>query len=133
MVAEQRTGVVFFDHSAGDVDTIELAWVHSIEKTPWREVYRIDGDELELTDVYLKSYGAGAPADIGGVTTLENGTIHISDIGTTIPELSWVHSHDTHHTLTINLKSSSEPVVFAGGIPQRSFLRAGVERHLRSH
>ncbi|QYH19523.1 DUF1850 domain-containing protein [Corynebacterium aquatimens] len=111
---------------AREVAEIELRWIHSIEKTPWAEVYRIDGTQFELTDVYLKSYGAGAPADIGGTTSIENGVIHISDLEREVPELTWVHSNDTQHTLTISYNTPRPETVIAHEFSDRRFLRAQV-------
>lgn len=128
VVSNQKTGEVYLDIAADDVSSLELSWIHSIEKTPWRERYVIRDDEFELTDVYLKSYGAGAPTDIGGNTSVENGVIHISELQTGYEEISWVHSHDTHHKLIVYPTGTAEPHVIAEDLPQRTFLRARVTK-----
>ena len=42
-----------------------LAWTHSIEKTEWREDWRVTPQGLELVQARVKSFGAGMepPAD----------------------------------------------------------------------
>jgi hypothetical protein len=36
-----------------------LVWVHTIEKTPWEEEWRIDGGGLVLVEARVKGSGAG--------------------------------------------------------------------------
>jgi hypothetical protein len=36
-----------------------LAWTHTIEKTEWRESWRIEGERLVLTEASVKGSGAG--------------------------------------------------------------------------
>lgn len=36
-----------------------LSWVHSVEKTPWEEDYRVTPAGLVLTDARIESTGAG--------------------------------------------------------------------------
>jgi len=36
-----------------------LSWVHSVEKTEWREEWRIDDGRLVLTQARIRSTGAG--------------------------------------------------------------------------
>ncbi|MDO5729160.1 MAG: DUF1850 domain-containing protein [Actinomycetaceae bacterium] len=80
---------------------ITLSWIHSIEHEPWTETYIVDGTELVLDEMTIKSYGAGVPANPGGTTTLEDGVIHIRHINKRFNELRWVHSHDTKHTVLV--------------------------------
>lgn len=123
-VEDSRGGKVFYSVPATQVEAVELEWIHSIEKAPWRERYVIDGDELVLSEVFLKSYGAGVPADLEGTTVNENGTVHTSGINRPIGQLHWVHSHATHHTLRVFLRGSPEPIVLDTEIPHHTFVTA---------
>jgi hypothetical protein len=42
-----------------------LSWTHSVEKTEWREMWRLDGGHLVLEEARVKGTGAGMepPAD----------------------------------------------------------------------
>lgn len=44
---------------------VVLSWTHSVEKTEWRESWRIDGDRLVPVEARIRSTGAGMepPAD----------------------------------------------------------------------
>lgn len=102
VVRNQRTGEVYFETPAAAGTEITLAWIHSIELTPWTETYEVRGNELVLTEVTLESYGAGAPSDIGGVTRIEDGVIHITELATPFEAVRWIHSHDTEHHVLLD-------------------------------
>ncbi|OFP38070.1 DUF1850 domain-containing protein [Corynebacterium sp. HMSC071B10] len=121
VVEDAESGAEFFHVDANEVDSISLAWVHSIEKTPWEERYRVEDEHLVLTDVYLKSFGAGAPTDLEGVTRNEGGMVHTSSINREVPRLQWVHSHATSHTLTITFLNGDPPLVLDDEIPHHTF------------
>lgn len=101
MVENQETGRVYYETDATDGLEITLRWIHSIEHEPWQETYVVEGDHLILTEVAIKSYGAGVDADPGGETTIENGVIYTRGINKRFDDLRWVHSHDTQHTLRV--------------------------------
>jgi hypothetical protein len=44
-----------------------LAWQHSVEKTSWEELYRIDGDHLTLAEARVQGLGAGMEPPPGAV------------------------------------------------------------------
>ncbi|AWJ82795.1 hypothetical protein TSH58p_04225 [Azospirillum sp. TSH58] len=42
-----------------------LSWTHSVEKTEWREDWRIEGGRLVLTEARVKGTGAGMEPPVG--------------------------------------------------------------------
>jgi hypothetical protein len=46
-------------------DAFTLVWTHSVEKTEWREDWRVEGDRLRLAEAAVRGSGAGMdpPAD----------------------------------------------------------------------
>ncbi|MBP1849051.1 DUF1850 domain-containing protein [Rhizobium halophytocola] len=44
-----------------------LSWLHSVEKTEWRESWRLAPDGLELTEARVKGSGAGMDPGEGAV------------------------------------------------------------------
>lgn len=103
--------------SANEQIEIELSWIHSIEKTPWREIYSASNSGIVLKEVFLKSYGAGTPADLNAPTKNENGYIHTFDIDQPIPQLNWSHSHDANYQLRIDQQ------LWDDEIPDRAFIQ----------
>ncbi len=116
-VFDQHTHRTYVSSTVEPGTVIELRWIHSIEHTPWRELYRVSEERtLVLTDVFVTSYGAGVPSDLG-TTTLEDGWIHMSGINRPIEHLRWVHSHLTHHELRIGTR-----VIATDDLPHHAFI-----------
>lgn len=70
-------------------NAITIGWRHSVELTPWKEVYRItDAGELSLESTLFQSYGAGTPDVEGEVEFLEDGFIQVTQLNRKIPYYS---------------------------------------------
>lgn len=51
-----------------------LAWTHSIEKIRWEEDYRVEGNQLRLTEARVRGHGAGMEPPAG--STFASGVWH---------------------------------------------------------
>lgn len=71
---------------------ITLAWQHSVQKTRWEERYRVDGDELVLTEASVAGTGAGMEPPASA--TLRDG-VWTWRPRTRFPELRLTHSSYT--------------------------------------
>ncbi len=49
------------------VNSFTLAWTHSVERTEWRETWRVDGAELVLGEARVRGSGAGMEPPDGAV------------------------------------------------------------------
>jgi hypothetical protein len=72
VVADADTGETVLALPVSEGTRVTLAYTHSVEKTPVRDVYAVDGSRLEMVRMEFESYGAGLPsrADV----TRENGS-----------------------------------------------------------
>lgn len=122
VVENQDDGTVYYSAPAEDGMSITLSWVHSIEHEPWTETYTVNGKSLLLDEITVKSYGAGVPANPGGVTTVEDGVIHVRGINKRFPELRWVHSHDTNYTVRIG-----DHVIGTDDIDHHAFVQLSIK------
>ncbi len=60
-------------------ETFVLTWTHSVERTEWREEWRVDGADLVLVEASVEGSGAGMqPAD---GAWLEDGRWHWRPLG----------------------------------------------------
>ena len=85
-------------------DTFTIKWIHSVEKTPWREVYQLTGEgELLLIETAFQSFGAGVPHQ-KGTMTVEDGEVVIRDINETFTVFQWIHSQNVGFELEMNGK-----------------------------
>ncbi|MDO5719547.1 MAG: DUF1850 domain-containing protein [Actinomycetaceae bacterium] len=101
VVKDQHNGTVYYSAPVKQGMTVTLSWIHSIEHQPWTETYIVDNNEFILKEISVKSYGAGVPANPGGVTTVEDGVIHVRGLNQRFNDLKWVHSHDTNYTVRV--------------------------------
>ncbi|MCO8044299.1 DUF1850 domain-containing protein [Acinetobacter bohemicus] len=73
-----------------DQKSFQLSWMHSVEKTQWKERYLQDENDLILAETQFISFGAGTP-DQGTITRQDDGSIHMH-IDRKMKELNWVIS-----------------------------------------
>jgi len=72
VVADAETGERLLATPVAEGSTVAVAYTHSVEQTPVRDVYTVRGDELEMTRMEFESYGWGLPA--GAEVETVNGT-----------------------------------------------------------
>lgn len=61
-------------------DAFSLIWTHSVEKTEWREEWRVDDGRLQLTGAAVAGSGAGMEPPAGAIH--EGGTWrYVPDVG----------------------------------------------------
>lgn len=103
IVKEQRSDMHFLNSDINSGDKIEVHWVHSVELTPWIEVYEVTGEmELKLKETRFQSFGAGVPDHDKGTVSIKNGFVVIKDIDEVIDSFKWIHSHEVNFELWIN-------------------------------
>jgi hypothetical protein len=72
------------------IQNFTLAWTHSIEKIRWEEDYRIEGQQLLLTEARILGTGAGMEPPEGSVLT--DGVYHYHPTLQTVPRLNLARS-----------------------------------------
>lgn len=64
VVEDVDTGERYATEPVETGSTVELRYMHSVEKTPVNDVYRVDGETLVNTRMEFESYGWGLPARV---------------------------------------------------------------------
>lgn len=77
---------------------IRLSWIHSVERTPWVEQYRIRGTKLILTEVRVKSFGAGVDVE-APESKVEGGWVVMRKMDREFDVLHFVYSRRAGHQL----------------------------------
>lgn len=72
-----------------------LQWIHSVERSLWRESYRIDQDKLLLFSSQFKTFGAGTPYQEHLIT--HDGFIE-SNPNLIMPQINWIISRNVEST-----------------------------------
>lgn len=62
VVADADSGDRLASYPVDEGSNVTLAYTHSVEKTPVRDVYAVNGTRLEMTEMRFRSYGWGLPA-----------------------------------------------------------------------
>ncbi|WP_081661658.1 DUF1850 domain-containing protein [Halopiger djelfimassiliensis] len=63
VVADADSGARLLEVPVDEGDEITLSYTHSVEKTPVKDVYVVDGTELRADRIVFHSHGAGLPSD----------------------------------------------------------------------
>ena len=78
VVADADSAERLVEHPVDDGETVVLAYTHSVERTPVRDVYEVDDGALRMVRTEFSSFGAGLPTD--DVERTDDGyVVHLDD------------------------------------------------------
>jgi hypothetical protein len=84
-------------------DEFIVKWIHSVELTPWEEIFRIDSNNNIILDrTRFQQFGAGVPDFAGKTVEIKDGYITYGEINQKIPLLPYGISNFAKHTLVFN-------------------------------
>ncbi|AHF98892.1 C4-dicarboxylate ABC transporter [Halostagnicola larsenii XH-48] len=63
VVTDAETGDTLLETPVSEGDNVTLAYTHSVEKTPVKDIYVVDDSELRTDRMVFHSHGAGLPSD----------------------------------------------------------------------
>lgn len=125
VIRDQETNKEYIRLKVQVGDQLELAWIHSVELTPWIEVLEIVEDEqLMLIETRFQSYGAGVPYETEGNFLVRDGYTIMTDLDQLFTSYRWVHSHNAQFTLTKNGKY----VFLADELPHHQRMEMFIEK-----
>ncbi|WP_096438107.1 DUF1850 domain-containing protein [Alteribacter populi] len=105
-------------------DEIIMSWIHSVEKTPWRETYQVnENGEWVLIETAFESFGAGVSHELGTMT-IEDGEVIVRDLEEMVPEITWIHSHNAKYTVYFN----EESLIETGDLPHHIPIEIIIEK-----
>jgi hypothetical protein len=80
VVEDADTGERLLVEPVANGTTVTLAYNHSVEGSPVRDVYAVRGDQLVMTRMEFASYGWGFPAQANVTRTNESFVSHPDDV-----------------------------------------------------
>ncbi|MGM0379686.1 MAG: DUF1850 domain-containing protein [Bacillota bacterium] len=87
-------------------DEFLVKWIHSVELTPWEEIFRIGKNkEIILDRTRFKQFGAGVPDKANGKIIYKNGYIIYDNINRKISLIPYAISKLAKHTFIIKNKT----------------------------
>ena|SRR5660397_129139 len=80
-------------------DEFIVKWIHSVELTPWEEIFRIDSENNMILDrTRFQQFGAGVPDFAGKTVEIKDGYITYGEINQKMPLLPYGISAFAEHT-----------------------------------
>jgi len=123
-IYDWKTGELYVETQAKVGSVLFFGWMHSLEKIPWNEYYHVDENfELVLDAITFPAFGAGIPENKGRCY-IENGLIHMVEIGQVFKELVWLNSH----TATREIELDGRQVTKGSQLPHQVCLRLIIEK-----
>jgi len=124
-VRNWETGEILVSEPASVGGELYFGWIHSQERIPWNEYYRIDENlDLILDRVTFPAFGAGIPENKGRLCHIENGVIHMEGIGERFAGLDWLNSNTATRDITLD----GAPVTRGELLPHHVRLSLFIER-----
>lgn len=101
LLSRQRLTIITLDDLSCQIDApqFSLSWIHSVDKTPWREDYVRSDQGFILTYSIFRTFGAGVPHN-GKVIDSNDGMIHF-EMNQLMPYINWVIDRDVHSTIIL--------------------------------
>jgi hypothetical protein len=94
---------ILLTFKVGEGDEFIVKWIHSVELTPWEEIFRIDSNNNIILDrTRFQQFGAGVPDFAGKTVEIKDGYITYGEINQKIPLLPYGISNFAKHTLVFN-------------------------------
>jgi hypothetical protein len=123
-IEHAREGDVLFETDVETEDEIGLGWVHSVEKTPWTDIFTVKEAlcPLMLTETRFQSFGAGVEHEYEEIEH-SDGIYTAKGLDECHESINWIHSHEARHEITINGQS----VVASESLPHHEPLRILIE------
>ncbi|WP_185819560.1 DUF1850 domain-containing protein [Salibacterium salarium] len=123
VIQHEREGKTFMEIPIEIGDKVALSWVHSVEKTPWTDIFRIDKScDFMLEETQFKSFGAGVEHEYEDLER-RDGTFVAENIEECHNSVNWIHSHDAEYEVKVN----QEVVAETGDLPHHVPLKILIE------
>ena len=109
-----------------------LSWIHSVERTEWRETFAVDsGGRISLVVSEFESAGAGLPGmpNAGEVVRLEDGKMRLTGSGLSVQVLRVRLSDLSHHSLHTEDRVIDLNAMFGEGIVTIRAISSKRRRH----
>ena len=99
LLEHYQTNEILFVFKVSPGDEFIMKWIHSVELTPWEEIFRIDeNNEMILDRTRFQQFGAGVPDYAGTKTEIIDGYIIFSGIDQKVDLLPYGISAFAQHT-----------------------------------
>ena len=110
VLRDSANGKIFALWPVDDHSRFSVEFVHSVNQTPVRDVFMIDGGEIVPVETVFYSFGAGMQTELGEGQRLrynEDGSMSITGFTQRLPQLNYIVGTVSDHILRIEEKNVS--------------------------
>lgn len=110
VLSDPKSGQAYAAYPVEDGDTFSVEFIHSVNKSPVRDIYEIRDGEIWNTQCIYYGFGAGVEEELGEGETLsygDNGEMIISNIEKKMDSMVLVVGTISDHTLRIGQETIS--------------------------
>jgi hypothetical protein len=103
-IVNAASGKVYSRCYVKDGDEFAIEFVHSVNNSPVREIFKVDGNEICPVAVRFYSFGAGMQSDLeeGQKMSRDGDAVVISGFNRPVTELSYIVGTVSDHLLLVN-------------------------------
>lgn len=106
VLKDAKSGEKFASFPIEDGERFSVEFVHSVNKSPVRDVYEIrDGGEIYVVETKYYAFGAGVQTELNDGEKIlygDDGSMTITNINTHIPQLTYVVGTISDHVFRIS-------------------------------
>ena len=125
IIRDQETKQIYVSKSVEIEGVIETSWIHSVEKTPWHEKWRItESGEFSLIETRFQSFGAGVPHQTEGNVRIVDGYTVMTGDSQILPVYRWIHSQNAQFKLMYN----DSTILATEAVPHHSKLEMFIKK-----
>lgn len=108
-IKDNDTGKIYSKYKVEEGDEFSVGFIHSVNKSPLIDVYRIHDGKIYVDRTIYYSFGAGVQTELENDEKLviDDGAMIVSGFNREIPNLSYFVGTVSDHTLCIDNKSVS--------------------------
>lgn len=108
-VVNLKTDEIIIEKNMLQDNHFTVRWIHSVELTPWEELFQVTDGHIYLEETRFQSFGAGVPDAIGTTSETAGGYVTYSGIHQEMPSLVYGVSPIAQHELIIG---KSQPTTY---------------------
>ena len=103
-IRDTASGRVYGKWPLEEAGEFSIEFIHSVNQSPVRETFAIQGDMLRLSSLRFYSFGAGIPSDLeeGQQLSRDGDAMLITGFNTSYRELNYIVGTVSDHLLFIN-------------------------------
>lgn len=106
-ITDNESGKIVYLNKVSNIDNFYISFIHSVNRMPVNEYYRIINNQFTIYKTTFYSYGAGMPdfEDLGQKPILKDGMVYIDNLNINMDSFSIFVGRVANHSLNFSNKT----------------------------